>query len=347
MPRYDLAGNPLPDDNPSPQYPGNPMPQQGMGAPGAYPGAPPAQQQFDLAGNPIPNSGPMNAAPAAPAYGQPMGGAAPPYGQPMGAPQYGGPPPGIQRSSAGLPVIEGPDKKKQKVYVGIAAAVVGVFIAYVLIQNALPANVPTPVLNKTYTSHDNKFSVLQPEGWDVKDSADINIPGVDKDPDSKTGGVKFTQGTAYFDLTLADAADQKSAALLEGSGTGEDALMGSGALVHYDKVLKNRMEAGYRNYQDIETQKTSIPGFGEAIGHSWTASGHKFGLPAALKGYRVTMMDWTYSGSIVCEARESNWSQLNKSFQDMINSVRLLGPKGKQPGPIGGVGGGAGAVPGM
>jgi|GEM_PF-1131394 len=339
MPRYDLAGNPLPDDNPPPQqHPGG-MPQQGMGMPGAYPGAPPppSQQQFDLAGNPIPNSGPAHTPP--PAYGQPMGGAAPPYGQPMG-----GPPPGMQRSTAGLPVIQEQDKSKQKIFIGVAAAVAGFFIIYVLVQNAMPSAVATPVLNKTYTSHDNKFSVLQPDGWDVKDSADIKIPGVEKDPDSKTGGAKFTQGTAYFDLSLADAADQKSAALLQSSGTGAEVLGGNGATEHFDKVIKGRMDSQYRNYQDIETQKFSMPGFGEAVGHTWTASGHKFGLPADLQGYRVSAVGWTYSISIVCEGRKSNWPQLKDKFQDMINSVRMLEKEQPQRGlPVGGGGG----LPGM
>ena len=319
MPRYDLAGNPLPDDNPPPQ-----QPMGGMPPPGSYPGAQQpmgGQQRYDLAGNPIATPGGMP--PPAQPYGQPPGGMPPPYAPPGGAPPYGGPPPGaIQRNANGMPVIPKEDNSKQKMFVGVAAVVLLLLIGYIVFQNAVPSTVEAPKFSGTYTDPMKTFSMKQPDGWDIHSSEDVaGDPGSTDQPE--TTGVKFTKGTAYIDVNVEDRTKYMHTQLLTGSGTGEETFTNPGSTLDLvDRQQKHAVKAGLKNYTELGKKEVFATTWGEGHGYTFTSTGPAIGLPASIKGYRVCMMGGSKVITVVCVCRASNYDTLKKPFQDMINSIR-------------------------
>jgi hypothetical protein len=317
---------------------GSPPPQASYGGHAAAP-------QFDLAGNPLPAAAPY----VPPSAGH---GAPPPYGQPgapMGAPPgggYGAPqgayagPPRTGGRPAPVAASSGSGEKKGFPFVAVAIAAVIVLVGYFLFQNFMPATVPAPTLGAMYTDPLNTFSMKTPEGWAMASAEDVKGDESASDQNGVVGGVKFSQGTAFIDVTTEDLAQAKKIQLLTASGPGSEAFTDAlSTLKDYDHRMKARTEARYRNYEETGDGKLFIiPGFGAGYGYTFTASGSRFGLPATLKGYRVVMMGPSRTAYVLCECRASNYDTLKKSFQDMINSMQEKGsaaPSG--PGGPGGI----------
>ena len=339
MPRYDLAGNPLPDDD-QPKY-GQP------GAPGgpAYGGQPP---RYDLAGNPIAPA-PSGAAPypgaAAPPPGAyaPRPGAAPmpPY-SPPGAGSYpppgvggyppppgqggGYPPPGAyptaQPPGAGQyggyaqPVaVSSDDNSKKVVTFGIIAGVVVIALVAFAVANA-PHALPATTAFSHYVDPFKQFNCDQPQDWDVISAEQIG--GQDVDPSVDVGGVIFRKFGAKVDITT-DVVTKLTANMLMAPGDGSQALGGS-KLPELDKETYNRVKNSYSQYTEVNA--TSIDtGFGEAKAYEFTAGGPKFGIPVATHGYIVEMVGGTHSCVLVATAPESDWTNAKPVFDRIVGSI--------------------------
>jgi len=313
MPRYDLAGNPLPDDD-QPKY-GQPASPGGP----AYGGQPP---RYDLAGNPIAPAAsgappyPGTAAPPQGAYA-PRPGAAPmpPY-SPPGAGGYPPPPGPGQYGGYAQPVaVSSDDNSKKVVTFGIIAGVVAIALVAFAVANA-PHALPATTAFTHYVDPFKQFNCDQPQDWDVISAEQIG--GQDVDPSVDVGGVIFRKFGAKVDITT-DVVTKLTANMLMAPGDGSQALGGS-KLPELDKETYNRVKNSYSQYAEVNA--TSIDtGFGEAKAYEFTAGGPKFGIPVATHGYIVEMVGGTHSCVLVATAPESDWANAKPVFDRIVGSI--------------------------
>lgn len=331
MPRFDLNGDPLPDDGPRPAAPA-------IGAPPGGMGAPPAAQQYDLMGNPI-GSPPQQAtyAPSPPAYAPPPPAYAPPAYAPPPHPYapgggYGAPPPGAaagySSTSAAIASASAQDTAKNRMFVWIGSGVLIILLAFWIVWSLFPPSVPAPSGYTTYVSFYKTFSVDQPNGWtsstaDSLPSSNDADGGPTPDPTAH-GGVLFKDGTAKIDITQGSITDVRAAALLGSQGISTDTLTAN----PLDKLFQmnhDRAKAGLANYEPGAQYSFQTQDFGEGESESFTASGPSFGIGGPVHGYYVAMCGSDKTVAVVCECREKDWQTLKPVFQHVVNSLVELG----------------------
>lgn len=217
MPKFDLAGNPMPEPE-SAQTPGMP------------PGGRTPEVKYDLAGNPIP---------AAPPPPMPVR----PSSAPPGGPSYS------TRPIAATPAERG---GKMGVWLGLGGAVLVVLVIAAFLLT--PKHGTAPTSWATFTAADKSFSVAAPDGWETTPS-DRAQQMLGKD--STTGGVLFQSGSATIDITTDTVATLTSYLLVHGNGdtdalTGPKA----GALHKQWKIATSAIHKGYQETKvaDFEQQ---------------------------------------------------------------------------------------------
>ena len=290
MPKYDLAGNPLPEPSSSTPAPSAPM------------GAALAEVKYDLAGNPIPI-----AAPPPPTGGPsfiPPGGGGQPY-----APQSGGPPSPTRMVMA--PANEGGGKRA--LWLGLGLAVVAVLgIAALLLA---PKHGAAPTGWTTFTAQDKSFSCAAPGGWEATPS-DKAQQMMGKD--STTGGVLFQSGSATIYVTTDTVGTLLHYQLMHDGGD-TDALTGpkAGALHKQWKIATSAIHKGYH--------ETKVAAFESATGDArlseWTANGNVFGLGGHIHGYRASLVGGNLTAVVVCQCLNADWPALKPAFLHVIASV--------------------------
>lgn len=207
MPKYDLAGNPLPE-------PASSVPA-------------PVEARYDLTGNPI--ASPPPATGGAPFM--PPGGA-------MYAPRHGGSPPPARPMMAAP--NEGGGKRALWMGLGLAVAVVIGIAAFLL----MPRHGAAPTGWTTFTASDKSFSCAAPSGWETTTSDKAQqMAGKDQ----TTGGVLFRSGSATIEVTTDTVATLVSYLLVHGNGdtdalTGPKA----GSLHKQWRIATSAIHKGYR-----------------------------------------------------------------------------------------------------
>ena len=334
MPRYDLAGNPLPDEPGAPAAPpqqsaapgqqfdlaGNPLPMQAP-PPQAYP-PPGAQQPLYGAPPPSPYGAPPPPAGAppygAPPAGQPIYGAppagAPPYGAPpMGQPPYGAPP--MAQGYGVAPTGADPEKTK-KIVAGSISAVIAFAVFFWLCRIFFPPAVAAPDGYTPYTSTNKVFIVDQPNGWEA-----ITNDAVVGGSDLNRGGVLFKNGTAKIDITQSTTAEVKAKALLSMTDDGADVLTQSatGRLFKQQHILAKGNKRDYSEKKPYYTFRTEA---GEGISATYTSSGPLVGFGGPVHGYYVAIAGSDKAFTIICECRQSDWNTLKPVFDRVVGSLQ-------------------------
>lgn len=286
MPKYDLAGNPMPEPQ-STQTPG-------MAAGGGAP-----EVKYDLAGNPIPVTAP------------------PPPAAPSVVPSYL-PPSGSSYPTRPAPVAtnEGSGKRGLWLGLGVAALVVLGIAAFLL----APKHGAAPTGWTAFTTEDKSFSVAAPGGWEVTPS-DRAQKMMGKD--ATTGGVLFQSGSASIDITTDTVATLMSYILVHGNGD-TDALTGPKA-VSLHKQWKIATSAIHKGYQETKVANFERK-MDDARLSEWTANGNVFGLGGRVHGYRASLVEGNTTAVVVCQCLESDWPTLKPAFLHVIANVTAPEP---------------------
>jgi hypothetical protein len=336
MPKYDLAGNPLPEDPASEvryDLAGNPLPSGHSPAP-PPPGSPPPGPQYPQQLGVIP---PQYAPPPGSAPPPPMaypGGATPPPAYPGSVPPpynpssgtYPGAPQGapLYRPIAGSKI--GVDNKK--IYVGLGIAAACIVFAVILLRILVPAHVPAPTGFYSYSAADRSFSCDAPLDWD-KTSAEDATPGVE----SAVGGVLFKRGNARIDITTGDVSQLKADILMSSGAALPDGIT-SGSAEAMHKMYKSKVSIYFANYQE-QPMETFGSNMGEACLSEWTADGPAMGFRHKMHGYRVSMVGSVKTAFVVCQCSDDDWMTLRPAFVHVMNSIQE-GNLPKDPGgPLG------------
>ncbi len=289
MPKYDLAGNPLPE------------PASSTSSISAPTGDAPAAIKYDLAGNPIPSASP------------PPGGGAP-FIQPgggMNTPRPSGGPASPTRPMMTAASSEGGGKRALWMGLGLAVAIVIGIAAFLL---APKHGMPPPGWT-TFTAQDKSFSCAAPGGWEMTPS-DRAQQMVGKD--ETTGGVLFRSGSATIEVTTDTVAALMSYILVHGNGD-TDALTGpkAGSLHKQWKIATAAIHKGYREAK-VEAIAENME---DARLSEWTANGNVFGLGGHIHGYRASMVGGSLTAVVVCQCLDSDWPALKPAFRHVIASV--------------------------
>jgi len=254
MPKYDLAGNPLPE-------PASSVPT-------------PVEVRYDLAGNPIPSTSPRPAVGGAPFI--------PPSGA-VYAPQPGGSPSSVHQMTAASNGGDG--KRALWMGLGLAVAVVVGIAAFLL----APRHGAAPTGWTTFTASDKSFSCTAPGGWETTTS-DKAQQMVGKD--QTTGGVLFRSGSATIEVTTDTVSTLMAYILVHGNGD-TDALTGpkAGILHKQWKIATSAIHKGYQetkvtaiaeNMEDARLSEWT------ANGNVFGLGGHIHGYRASLVGGSLT-----------------------------------------------------------
>lgn len=300
MPKYDLAGNPMPEPASSP-------------SPSAQPGTAPPDVKYDLAGNPIPVAAPPPAA-SGPSFVPP--GAGQPYApRPLGGPQ----PP-----ARPMPVAtdEGSGKRGLWLGLGIAVAVVLGIAAFLL----APKHGTVPTTWTTFTAQDKSFSVAAPGGWETTPS-DRAQQMMGKD--STTGGVLFRSGSATIDITTDTVATLVAYDVMHNNADPQTLTGSRAGVLHKQwKIATSAIHKGYHETKVMDFEQK----MGDARLSEWTANGNVFGLGGRVHGYRASLVGGNTTAVVVCQCLESDWPALKPAFLHVIASVTSPEPP---PGPPG------------
>jgi len=289
MPKFDLAGNPMPEPAASP-------------SPSTQPGAALPEVKYDLAGNPIPVAIPPPAA-GGPSFIPPGGGGG------SYAPRPGGPPPPARP----MPIAsdEGSGKRGLWLGLGIAVAVVIGIAAFLL----APKHGTAPTAWTTFTAQDKSFSVAAPGGWETTPS-DKAQQMVGKD--STTGGVLFQSGSATIDITTDTVATLVAYDVLHNNADPQTLTGSKAGVLHKQwKIATSAIHKGY--------QETKVSDFEQKMGDArlseWTANGNVFGLGGRVHGYRASLVGGSTTAVVVCQCLDSDWPALKPAFLHVIASV--------------------------
>ena len=299
MPKFDLAGNPLPEPASSP-------------SPSGLPGAAPPDVKYDLAGNPLPAAPPPPGGPPfIPPSIPPGGGYAPRPGGPAAYPARPAPAASGDGGRTGL-----------WVGLGLAVAVVLGIAAFLL----SPKHGTAPTSWDTFTAQDKSFSVAAPGGWETTPS-DRAQQMVGKD--STTGGVLFRSGSATIEVTTDTVATLMSYILVHGDGN-TDALTGPKAVsLHKQwKIATSAIHKGYRETKVTEFESQ----MDDARLSEWTANGNVFGLGGKIHGYRASLVGGNLTAVVVCQCLESDWPAMKPAFRHVIATVTPPAPPPGDPG---------------
>ena len=293
MPKYDLAGNPLPE----------PKAEQAAAAP--VEGAPPIR--YDLAGNPLPPVKSM----------LPQATLAPP---PLSAsgPSVGTMPPPLIRPSGTYPdrpalvETEGPNKN---LWIGLGVGLAAVIAACIMLVLFTPKHATPPTGYTSFIASDKSFSCDAPTGW-VTTAADKSK--TEAGNDSTVNGVLFQNNSAQMDITTDSMASLVSADLMKNSGETLSSTESRAPALH--KQWKTSVSATHKGFQE-----TLVAGFqgqmGDALLSEWTASGNVFGLGGKVHGYRASLVGGSKTAEVVCSCLESDWPALKPAFLRIITSV--------------------------
>jgi len=289
MPKFDLAGNPMPETSSSP-------------SPSAQPGATPSEVKYDLAGNPIPVAAPPPTA-SGPSFLPPGGG--------NGActPRPGGPP-SLTRPA---PVTLDESSGKRGLWLGLGIAVAVVLgIAALLLA---PKHGMAPTSWTTFTARDKSFSCATPGGWETTPS-DKAQQMVGKD--ATTGGVLFQSGSATIDITTDTVATLVAYDVMHNNADPQTLTGSKAGVLHKQwKIATSAIHKGYK--------ETKVSDFDQKMGDArlseWTANGNVFGLGGRVHGYRASLVGGSTTAVVVCQCLESDWPALKPAFLHVIASV--------------------------
>ena len=301
MPKYDLAGNPLPE------------PVSSTATSSAPVDAGPAAIKYDLAGNPLPAASPRPAPTETP-YISPGGGA---Y-----APRPGGASSPARPMTVTAATDEGGGKRALWTGLGLAVAVVIGIAAFLL----TPKHSTPPMAWTTFTASDKSFSCAAPGGWETTTS-DKAQQVVGKD--QTTGGVQFRSGSASIEVTTDTVATLMSYILVHGNGD-TDALTGPKA-VSLHKQWKIATSAIHKGYHETKVEPIT-ENMEDARLSEWTANGNVFGLGGHVHGYRASLVGGNLTAVVVCQCLDSDWPALKPAFRHVIASVT---PPAAPPGAAG------------
>lgn len=284
MARFDLNGNPIPDDSgPAASLPSTPV---DVGNPGRYQAPPPLPRD--------PRSIPETYAPPASFQGAPV---APPMPQPY------------------RPAVD--PRQAQREYA--VKAVAGGSILFLGITIAIlfghPAPVPAPTGYTTYTALNGTFTVDRPDGWSVEQvnhgpgaDAAADLAGMADDTDG--GGVVFANKSARI------AIYQGKIASITGSVSTQ--LPAQQLLKQQQSDLLNSQ---FSNVTDDQDYTFATDGFGDGASMTWSSTGTKSPFSSPEHGYYVAMSGGNYYVTVVCQCRETDWPTLERPFQDVVNSL--------------------------
>ena len=301
MPKFDLAGNPMPE------------PASSSPSPSGQPGAAPPEVKYDLAGNPIAVAAPPPAA-SGPSFLPPGGGGGTYAPRPAGVP------------SPARPTYAAPDEGSGKrglwLGLGIAVVVVMGIVAFLL----APKHGTAPTSWTTFTAQDKSFSCAAPGGWEVTPS-DRAQQMMGKD--STTGGVLFQSGSATIDITTDTVATLVSYDVMHNNADPQTLTGSRAGVLHKQwKIATSAIHKGY--------QETKVTDFEQKMGDArlseWTADGNVFGLGGHVHGYRASLVGSSTTAVVVCQCLESDWPALKPAFRHVIASVTSPEPP---PGPAG------------
>jgi len=288
MPKFDLAGNPMPEpasSSVSSSAPSGQMPEI----------------KYDLAGNPIPA-----ASPPPTAGGSPFAS--------LNLPPVGGPPSSVRPT----PVVmnEGSSKRSLWLGLGLAVAVVLGITAFLL----APKHGTAPTTWTTFTASDKSFSCAAPGGWETTPS-DKAQQMMGKD--STTGGVLFKSGSATIGVTTDTVATLMSYILVHGNGD-TDALTGlkAGSLHRQWRIATSAIHKGYKETKVADFESATE----DARLSEWTANGNVFGLGGHVHGYRAALVGGSLTAVVVCQCLDSDWPALKPAFLHVIASVTPPAP---------------------
>jgi hypothetical protein len=307
MARFDLNGNPLPDDQRVPPPP------------------PPPGPRYDLAGNPLPSqpySPPPNLPPPPPLPS--VHGAPPPTGSPFPPPTTGryGAAPG-QGASYYRPADAVERERKTFAIKWIVGGACLFLLIAILILVVHPAAVPPVTGYRMYTALNGTFTVDQPNGWDIQQLK--HAPGANPADDfgmgdsTDSGGVVFSKASAKITIYQGKV-DSMSGSVM--NSLPPDKLLKS----YQDDLLSSK----FSNVRDLQDYAFTTEGFGNGKSETWSASGPKIGLPSPYTGYYVALAGGNYYVTVLCECRQSDWDTVKPVFQHVINSMTELAPPGYQ-----------------
>ncbi len=300
MPKYDLAGNPLPE------------PVSSSPAPSAQPGAAPPEVKYDLAGNPIPVASPPPATGGAPFL--------PPGGGSAYAPRPGGSPsPPRPMPSAS---DEGSGRRSLWLGLGLAVAVVIGIAAFLL----APKHGAAPASWGTYTAQDKSFSCAAPQGWETTPSDKAQqMTG----KDSTTGGVLFRSGSATIDITTDTVATLVGYDVMHNNADPQTLTGSKAGVLHKQwRIATSAIHKGYHETKVTDFEQK----MGDARLSEWTANGNVFGLGGRVHGYRASLVGGSTTAVVVCQCLESDWPALKPAFLHVIASVTPPAPPPGAPG---------------
>jgi len=293
MPKYDLAGNPLPE----------PKAEQSAIAPVDI--APPIR--YDLAGNPLPTVKSM--LPQAPLAPTPLGAPGPGAGA---APPPPARPAGTYADRTALVETEGPNKN---LWIGLGVGLTAIIAACVLLVLLAPKHATPPTGFTSFSASDKSFSCDAPTGW-VTTAADKSK--TEAGSDSTVNGVLFQSNSAQMDITTDSITSLVASDLMKNSGETLSSTESRAPALH--KQWKTSVSATHKGFQE-----TLVAGFqgqmGDALLSEWTADGNVFGLGGKVHGYRASLIGGSKTAEVVCSCLESDWPALKPSFLRVIGSV--------------------------
>ncbi len=303
MPKYDLAGNPMPEPESS---------QPSSGQPGG--GAP--EVKYDLAGNPIPVAAPPpSPSGGGPAFIPPGGGAGAYTPRPGGGSSY------LARPAAAAPSGSG---GKMGIWLGVGLAVVAVLLVAVFLLT--PKHGTAPTTWTTFTAQDKSFSCAAPGGWETTPS-DKAQQMVGKD--STTGGVLFQSGSATIDITTDTVATLVAYDVMHNNADPQTLTGSKAGVLHKQwRIATSAIHKGYHETKVADFEQK----MGDARLSEWTANGNVFGLGGRVHGYRASLVGGSTTAVVVCQCLESDWPALKPAFLHVIASVTSPEPP---PGPPG------------
>lgn len=327
MPRFDLNGNPIPDDTgATPPAPPAYDPAAVPPIPPGYIPPPPSAGGYAPPPTgytpPLPGYTPSPMASPPPAYrpapppphlpyeppplpGQPpvagrfpMPNEAPPLG-PHAAPNYRPTPP---RASA-------VDQMSSTVkWVAGGAAVFIAFTAVILMAHS--PSVPAPSGFKPYMAPNGTYTVDRPNGWKVeqlKNGSD-DVAGLTDPTDASA--IMFSNKSAHIAIYQGTVQSV--------TGSVNTPLPASTLLKQNESDL---LLSRFPRIDSLQDYSFTTEGFGDGHCLTWLAAPPRLGFGGRTQGYFVALSGGNYYVNVLCECRQDDWNTLKPAFQQVINSL--------------------------
>lgn len=287
MARFDLNGNPIPEDQ-GPNLPparATPVHPNDPGMPYAPP--PPMPRN-------IPDMPPTYNAPPPPGHY---------FGEPVTPPM----------PAAYRPTVNAQQEQRERAIklIGGGAALFLALTAAILFGHPVSISAPTNYI--TYTAPNGTYTVSQPADWKVETSSGSStFTAIDA---TDSSGVTFSNRTARIVI------NQGRVDSISGSVMSP---LPAQKLLNMQK--NDLLTSRFANVSDLQDYAFSTEGFGDGASITWKASGTHSFLPLAMHGYYVAMSGGNYYVTMMCQCREADWPNLKDSFQKVVGSLTELPP---------------------